>query len=216
MYEAQLKLTYDFDVWGKRRNAFCAALGEIQANVADAAFARLQLSINVAQVYFLLQIDYKLRQVARALVVNREAYLNLIQQSVQDNVDNALTLHSAETNLAVARQALLQIEGEIEVYQYQLKTYLAEDFQEAIYPINIDDTPFSHIPLPANFRSILLAIGPILWRSCGSLNRRERKLQLLRQGFIPISIFQRYLDFKPSIFGSYLHGRVRITMLALL
>lgn len=196
LYETQLNLTYEFDIWGKNRNALRAAIGEIQANVADTAFARLQLGINVAQVYYYLQIDYKRHQIAAAFVANREAYLSLIQQRVQDNLDNALMLLTAEANLAQTRQALFQIEGEIAVYEHQLKTYLAEAFEETICPINIADQPLPQIPLPCELPLNLIAHRPDIMAQLWLIGSAGRHIEIAKAGFYPDFNFSALFGFQ--------------------
>jgi NodT family efflux transporter outer membrane factor (OMF) lipoprotein len=185
LYETQLNLTYDFDIWGKNRNTLRAAIGEVRANIADEAFARLQLGISVAQVYYQLQIDYKLQQIAQALVTNREEYLTLIQKRVQDNLDNALTLLTAETNLAVARQVLLQIQGEIAVCEYQLKTYLAGDFEDAIFTVNVVDQPLPQVPFPCELPLHLIAHRPDIIAQLWLIGSAGRQIEVAKAGFYP-------------------------------
>ena len=185
LYETQLNLTYDFDIWGKNRNTLRAALGEVQANIADEAFSRLQLGISVAQVYYQLQIDYKLQQIAQTLVTNREAYLSLIRDRVRDSLDNALTLLTAETNLVLARQTLLQIQGEIAVYEYQLKTFLAEDFEEAIYAINVVDQPLPIVPFPCALPLHLIAHRPDIIAQLWLIGSAGRQIEVAKAGFYP-------------------------------
>jgi len=183
LYEAQLNLTYDFDIWGKNRNALRSALGEVQANIADAAFARLQLGMSVAQLYYQLQIGYKLQEIAQALTANREEYLRLIQVRVQDNLDNALTLLTAETNLAAARETLLQIQGEITVYDYQLKTYLAKDFEDTICQVNIVDQPLPQIPFPCELPLHLITHRPDIIAQLWLSGSAGRQIEIARAGF---------------------------------
>lgn len=185
LYETQLNLTYDFDVWGKNRNTWRAAIGEVQANIADEAFSRLQLGICVARVYYQLQIDYKRQQIAQALVLNRELYFTLIQKRVEESLDNALTLLTAETNLALARQALLQIQGEIAVYEYQLKTYLAEDFEEEIYAVNVVEQPLPRIPLPCDLPLHLIAHRPDIIAQLWLIGSAGRQIEVAKAGFYP-------------------------------
>ncbi|NQD36689.1 efflux transporter outer membrane subunit [Permianibacter sp. IMCC34836] len=52
VYQAGLKLDYEFDLWGKIRRANEAALAELEANVAARDAVQAALAANVAQAYF--------------------------------------------------------------------------------------------------------------------------------------------------------------------
>src|SRR5258706_15128440 len=79
-YETEINLSYDFDVWGKNRNTWAAALGQMWANAADEIFTRLQVGISIAQLYYRLQVNYKREEIAHTIVENQSNYLNPIQQ----------------------------------------------------------------------------------------------------------------------------------------
>jgi len=185
LYEIQAKLTYEFDVWGKNRNALCAAIGEVKSNIADNAFAHLQLGISIAQVYYFLQINYKLQQIAKALVTNRENYLKLVQQRVQDNLDNGLNLSLIEAQLAEVRQALLQIEGETAVYEHQLKAFLAENFEETICPVHIVEQPLPRVPLPCTLPLNLISHRPDIMAQLWLIKSACKRIEVARAQFYP-------------------------------
>ncbi len=185
LYETQVNLRYDFDLWDKRRNRLRAAIGEVQANRADAAFARLQLGISVAKTYYLLQIDYQLRELAQRVVANREEYLALMRKRLEDNLENSLSVLTAESNVEVARQNLLQIEGEIAVYEVQLKALLAGSFQETIFPIPIAEQPLPQIPLPCSLPLNLLAHRPDIMAQLWLIRSAGREIAVAHAGFYP-------------------------------
>lgn len=87
-YETYLNFTYDFDLWGKNRNDWKAALDLVHSKIADEAFARLALSISVASVYLQLQIDYQRADTLSKIVSNREKFSELTNQRVFHNISN--------------------------------------------------------------------------------------------------------------------------------
>jgi NodT family efflux transporter outer membrane factor (OMF) lipoprotein len=184
-YETELTLTYDFDLWGKNRNTWRAALSEVQANIADEAFSRLQLGISVAQVYFQLQIDYKRQQIAQTLVDNKNRYREYIQRRMNASLENVLALNTAEVNLTSAKQALLQIQGDIAVKEYQLKTYLAGNFEEEIFNTNIVEQPLPKVPLPINLPLNLIARRPDITAQLWLIESAGRQIEVAQAGFYP-------------------------------
>lgn len=182
-YETELILTYDFDVWGKNKNLWRAGLSEIRARMADEAFVRLQLGISIAQVYYQLQILYKRQQIAQALVNNQASQEEITQERVKANLGNRQELYTAKTNTTSAKQILLELEGEIAIYENQLHAYLAGDFKEPI--AKIADRPLPQIPLPNNLPVHLLAHRPDIATQLWLIESGGRQIEAAKAGFYP-------------------------------
>lgn len=184
-YETELTLNYEFDLWGKNRNRWHAALTLLQAKIADESFSRLQMSIAVAQLYFDLQIAYQRKELAEAFAENKSRYFQYIQQRVRANLENAIALNSAEIEQASARQALLQIHEEIISWEYQLKAYLADDFQNPVDPLQIDSKNLPKIPLPEDLPLNLIARRPDLIAQLWLIESAGREIEIAKAGFYP-------------------------------
>jgi NodT family efflux transporter outer membrane factor (OMF) lipoprotein len=184
-YETEFILTYDFDLWGKNRSTLKAALGNVQANIADEIFTRLQLGIAVAQAYFKLQIYYKRLEIAQGKVSAAEKLADLSRQRVSGNLDSNLTENSAEVVLAQMMQALYEIQGNIAVTEYQLKTYLAGNFQEIIDSIPIVEQPLPKVPLPADIPFHLIAHRPDVISQLWVIESAGHQIDAAKAGFYP-------------------------------
>lgn len=182
-YETELILTYDFDLWGKNRNLWRAGLGEVRARMADEAFVHLQIGISIAEVYYQLQIAYKRQQIAQALLDNQASQEALTQQRVQANLGNRQELYTAKTNSTSARQSLLELEGEIAVYENQLRAYLAGDFNEPI--AKVADRPLPQVPLPSDLPVHLLAHRPDIAAQLWLIESGGRQIETAKAGFYP-------------------------------
>lgn len=184
-YETALNILYDFDVWNKNRNILKAALGEVQSAVADEAFTRLSLSIALAEVYFQLQTDYEQLRIAQKIKENRERYYNLVEKRVQYNLDDNLIYYAALNNLISAKQSLLVIEANIAVGENQLRAYLAEDFQENICHIKIDQNPLPKVPLPEALPLHLISHRPDMISKLWLIDSAKYKIDIAIAGFYP-------------------------------
>ena len=184
-YETQLNFTYDFDIWGKNRQMWQAAIGEIQSKRADEVFARLQLGIAVAQVYFRLQFEYQRQEIAQMQVNSRTSYLDLVQKRLQGNLDNILQVQSAEISVAQAKQFLLVVQNNIAVHEHQLKTYLAGSFNEEFDHIQIMQKPMPKVSLPENLPLHLLAYRPDIMAQLWLIQSAGHQIESAKAGFYP-------------------------------
>lgn len=184
-YESEFIFSYDFDLWGKNCNTWRAAIGEVKANIAEEAFTRLQLGIAVARSYYDLQIAYRRQEIAQQIVENRTEYVELVQKRVSGNVDNKISSNSAESSLATARQQLAQVKGDVAVYEHQLKTYLAGDFEESIENIKIEEEPLPKVPLPRDLPLHLIAHRPDIMAQLWTIESAGRQIEVAKAGFYP-------------------------------
>jgi len=195
-YETELAFTYDFDIWGKNRDLFRAALGEIQATIADEAFSRLELTVAVAMAYFKLQIDYKRLEIAQALVANREKYTELVEHRVNGNISNIQPVHVARSNQTGAKQQLLQIQGDIAVNEYQLKAYLAGDFDEEISDTKVVQQPLPKVPMPQDLPMHLLSRRPDITAQLWLIESAGKQIEVAKAGFYPDVSITAFLGYQ--------------------
>jgi NodT family efflux transporter outer membrane factor (OMF) lipoprotein len=181
-YETEAILSYEFDIWGKNRQALKAAIGAVQAARADDIFTRLELAIGVATVYFQLQINYQQLEIAQSLVENNTHYLELIEKRRAHNLSNNLAVNIQKINLSGVQQQLLQIEGEIAVNEYRLKALLAQSFEETIQIARIS---LPKIPLPKDISTNLIARRPDIIAKLWLIESAGKQIDVAKAGFYP-------------------------------
>jgi NodT family efflux transporter outer membrane factor (OMF) lipoprotein len=111
--QTQLNFSYEFDFWGKNRNAVASSVSEAKAAQADAAEARLTLSTAVAAAYSDLARLYAERQVTLRSVQSRQETLDLVARRVADGVDTQAEQKQAEAGPPSARADLAFIDEQI-------------------------------------------------------------------------------------------------------
>lgn len=203
LYETSINLTYEFDIWGKNRNTFRAALSEMQARMADEAFKRLQLSMAVATVYMQLQVDYRRQEIAETLVENRNQYLDLVKKRQTSNLENAQAVHSAEINLSAAKKGLLQIQNEIAVNECKLKSYLAGNFEEEIFAIQIEKRPLPKVPMPRELPLHLITHRPDIISQLWLIESAGKQIQVAKAGFYPDFNLASFFGFQTIHFREF-------------
>jgi outer membrane protein, multidrug efflux system len=97
---------YDIDIWGKQRDLVRAAIGEQNAQRAEAAQAELQVSTGVAQLYYQIQIGY----MSIGLLQQLRSVEALVLDARAARHDRGL---EALTQSAEARSQLLAIDQQI-------------------------------------------------------------------------------------------------------
>ena len=121
---AQFK--WDIDLWGGKRAAWQAAVGEVQASEIDAQAARIAMSTAIARTYAQLAAAHYLHDVASANV-QRTSHLNQLQhQRSRIGVDNQIPLQQTQAEAAAARQALTQAQQQIDNLRLALMQLTAQ------------------------------------------------------------------------------------------
>lgn len=184
-YETELIGTFDFDIWQKNRNHWIAALDQVQARIADEAFIRLQMAINVARVYFKLQVDYKRQKIVQALVENRKELLSYIERRIKANLDNALSINYSLANLVSSEEALLRIQADIVANENQLRAFLAGDFDELICNTAILESALPKVALPCDLPLHLIARRPDIISNLWLIESEDREIEVAKAEFYP-------------------------------
>lgn len=206
-YETALNLQYDFDIWGKRRNTLRAAIGEMGAKLADEAFVRLNLSIAVAQTYFQLQTGYAREAIAKSMILNYEATVRLVEERVNRHLDNEQTLYYAQSNLILAKQMLLKIQGNNAINEYQLKSLVAGNFEEEISEFPISRASLPKVPLPAELPLRLIAHRPDITSQLWIIESAGWRIEVAKAGFYPDFNLMAYAGFQTIHFKEWFEGR---------
>jgi len=185
LYETEINLKYHFDFWDKQKNIWRAALGRVQAAIAEDAFARLELSILVAKTYYKLQMNYKRKEVVSDFVANRKKYADVIERRIDANIDNEISLQNAISNLIDAKDILLQIQAAIDVEEHKLKALMAGNFDEELTQEDIAVSSLPKIPLPKNIHLNLIARRPDIIAQLWLIESASRQISVKKAEFYP-------------------------------
>ena len=104
---------YEFDLWGRNRAAYDAALGQVRAAEVDAYTVRLLLASSIARAYAQLGRSFEQLELAQAMLVQRETIFDLVRQRVAAGLDSQVELKQAEVSIPAARLRIAQSEEDI-------------------------------------------------------------------------------------------------------
>lgn len=97
---------WNIDLWGGKRAAWQAALGQARAAEVEARAARVELSANVASAYVQLGYAYTQQDLAKAELARAEAMRRLTAQRVTAGLDNQMQLKQGDAEVASAQEQL--------------------------------------------------------------------------------------------------------------
>jgi len=118
--------SYEFDLWGRNRAAYDAALGQVRAAEVDAYAVRLLLASGVARAYSQLGRSFDQLELAQALLAQRRAILDLTNQRVAAGLDSEVELKQAEVSIPAAQVRIAQLEEEIALGRNLLAALLGQ------------------------------------------------------------------------------------------
>jgi NodT family efflux transporter outer membrane factor (OMF) lipoprotein len=183
-YQIDLSLAfqYEFDFWGKYRNLFRATLGQLKAEEAEFAEAKLILSSSLAQSYLALLISYSKQELYTELVSVRKEVLELQNLQVEGDLASKLPSLKDTENLKEAEQLLLGIKEQIAVERH-LINILAGRSPDVEF--SVDRTLLPKVSLPKNLSAALLARRPDLMAQIWRVEALAHQVNAAKADFFP-------------------------------
>lgn len=150
--------SWELDLWGRLRHNARAAKADVEAAKGDVESTRLSLQAQAATSYFSLRAADAQRQVLERQVASYEKSVHLTKNRKAQGVASEADVAQAETQLATARAALI----EVGVQRATLEHALAVLTGRAPADFGLKSSALTaHIPsLPANTPSTLLERRP--------------------------------------------------------
>ena len=151
----QLNGSWELDLFGRNRAALDAAIGAQRAAEADAAAARIVLSVNVARNYVQLARLIEQREVLQRSLTQRDQVLGLIRQRVSAGLDTTAELYLGEGALPETRQQIEAVDEQIALTRHALAALAAlpPDAADALAPRLV---AVRAVPLPEQVPADLL------------------------------------------------------------
>lgn len=180
-----LDFKWDLDLWGGKRAAWEAAVGEARAAAVDAQGARLELSTDVVQAYFDLAGAYAQRDLAGAELQRAEDFLKLTQRLVANGIANKLSLAQLESETASDRVHLKAAENAVRTSGLVLAALLGKGPD---YALGIRRPTLPALPtlvLPSDIPADLLGRRPDVVAARWRVEAASRGIQAAKTQFLP-------------------------------
>ncbi|HEY0197424.1 MAG TPA: efflux transporter outer membrane subunit [Rhodanobacter sp.] len=118
--------SWDLDLWGGKRAAWEAALGQTRAYEIEAHATRIELSANVARAYVQLGYAYALQDVAKAELERATQARALTRQRVAAGIDNQMQVKQSDSEVASAEQQQAVADRTIDAARSSLSVLLGK------------------------------------------------------------------------------------------
>jgi NodT family efflux transporter outer membrane factor (OMF) lipoprotein len=145
---AAIQLSYDLDLWGKNRAVEEGALNEVEASVADAQFAKVELQVAVARTYTELALQYALLDIYQSINEEERRDMEIATSRRKAGVSADIEASQARSQYQAGMTDILRTRDEIARARLQI-AYLAGEgpgFGDALTRPSLP--PDIGVPLP--------------------------------------------------------------------
>lgn len=178
------QFSYDFDFWGRRRDAIEAALDRARAAQAESNAAALLLTVGVADTYFAWQGDQARSALAREAIDAQQHNVRIIAARTRRGIEDPDDLHRADAALASAREQAAALRGSAQIRLATLAALLG------IAPAQLPSLMPRRLPaiddgLPADAGLDLVARRPDIAASRWRVEAATQDVKQARAAFFP-------------------------------
>jgi len=180
-----LSFKWDLDLWGGKRAAWQAAVGNAQAAEVDAQAARLELSADVVQAYFDLAGAYAQRDLTSEELQRAEDFLRLTHKRVANGIDSKFSLARIQAESASDRAHLEAADNAVHAAGLMLAALLGAGPDRAL---SIERPALPAIPaltLPSDLPADLLGRRPDVVAARWRVEAAGKDIKVAKTKFLP-------------------------------
>ncbi len=176
---------WDFDIWGGKRAAWQAALGNARAAEIDARAARLMLSAEVVGAYAALADAYAQRDLAQAELQRAQAFGQLTAQRVRAGIDSKFQQTQIDAEIADAQAQLAAAENGVKSSGIALAVLLGRGPDRALDIARPQPLPVNAIALPSDLPADLLGHRPDVVAARWQVEASAQDIKSAKTAFLP-------------------------------
>jgi NodT family efflux transporter outer membrane factor (OMF) lipoprotein len=180
-----LDFKWDFDLWGGKRAAWEAALGNARAAEVESQAARLMLSAEVVGAYAALGDAYTQRDLAQSDLERAQTFGKLTTQRVKAGIDSKFQQTQADAAVAQAQAQLAAADNEVRSSGIQLAVLLGRGPDRALDIARPKPLPASAIALPSTLPADLIGRRPDVVAARWAVEASARDIKSARAAFLP-------------------------------
>ncbi|WP_329741862.1 efflux transporter outer membrane subunit [Dyella sp. A6] len=182
---AYASFSWNPDLWGGRRAAWQAAVGEARAAEVEAHAARIELSGNLARAYVQLGYAYNQHDVAKAELQRARLARKLTRQRVDAGIDNRIQLEQSNAEVATAKQQLAQAGNAIDAARNALAALLGKGPDRGLKIARPQLLPPSKLAVPADLPANLIGHRADLVAARWRVEAAGKDIKAAKAEFLP-------------------------------
>ncbi len=200
---ATVDLTYDVDLWGGRRAALAAAIGEARAAEVDSQAARLTLSAAVAEAYGDLAQNHADLDAAREALRIRQETLTVIETRLASQLENRGALLRAQSGMASAQAQVAALEEAVALTQNRVAALMGEGPDRGLTIQKPQAASLHAFGLPADVRVALVGRRPDLTAARLRAEAASQKIGAAKADFYPNIQLSAYFGLQSLGLGAF-------------
>lgn len=176
---------YEFDFWGKNKQKFEAAVGQIKTQEALFEQSKLMLSVAVSQTYFDLQALTEEKEIYEALLNDQRRLFDLVKLQLENGITNEIELNTVEQNLIEIEKNIQILDEQIALGNHALQQLIGKQVKEnlVISPIKISEA--KTFDLPEFIGSDLIARRPDIMAKIWQVRSAASLVGVAKTEFLP-------------------------------
>jgi len=203
---------WSLDLWGGKRAAWEAALGQARAAEVDAHAARLTLSVNVARAYVQLGYAFAEKDVTDAQLKRANASHALVKQRVVAGIDNRLQIKQAETEVASAEQQAAVADEAIDAARIALAVLLGKGPDRGLDIARPQALQPTALALPPNLTADLIGRRADLVAARWRVEAATKSIAAVKTEFLPNVGLSAFAGLTSSSFDNLLSLPARFAL----
>ena len=203
---------WSLDLWGGKRAAWEAALGQARAAEIDAHAARLALSVNVARAYVQLGYAFAEKDVADAQLKRASASHALVKQRVAAGIDNRMQIKQAEAEVASAEQQVAVTDEAIDAARIALAVLLGKGPDRGLDIAHPKSLQPAALVLPPNLNADLIGRRADLVAARWRVEAATKSIAAVKTEFLPNIGLSAFAGLTSSSFDNLLSLPARFYM----
>jgi len=204
--------SWSLDLWGGKRAAWEAALGQARAAEVDAHAARLTLSVNVARAYVQLGYAFAEKDVTDAQLKRANASHALVKQRVAAGIDNRLQIKQAETEVASAEQQVAVADEAIDAARIALAVLLGKGPDRGLDIARPQALQAAALALPPNLTADLIGRRADLVAARWRVEAATKSIAAVKTEFLPNIGLSAFAGLTSSSFDNLLSLPARFAL----
>jgi NodT family efflux transporter outer membrane factor (OMF) lipoprotein len=180
-----LSFSWNLDLWGGKRAAWEAAVGNARAAEVDGRAARMKLSADVVQSYFNLAGAYAQRDFAKEELQRAQDFLGLTRKRVASGVDSRFQLARIEGETATARAQLEAADHAVAAEGLVLAALLGKGPDRALSIRRPKLPALPTLALPSDLPAELLGRRPDVVAARWRVEASTRDIEAAKARFLP-------------------------------